>query len=148
MHRSITRLGSLAAAALLVSSCISNGPAGERPGPTDPSALAGTEWRLVSLAGVGQIDPPDTATLDFAEDARVAGHTGCNQFSGPISTDQDGVRLGPLILTKMACVDPAVQDVENAYVSALESTRSFLIQDQQLVLTDEHGAELARLARR
>lgn len=148
MHRSTKRLGSLAAAALFLSSCVSNGPAGEEPRMADPSTLAGTQWRLVSLPGVGEVDPADTVTLDFVEDARVAGRTGCNQFSGPIAADQGGVRLGPLILTKMACVDPDAQEVENAYVAALESTRSFHIQDEQLVLADENGAELARLARR
>lgn len=124
-----------------------SGSSGGQTGQSQVQDLTGTEWRLVSLAEVGAIDPARAPTLGFQELDRVGGNTGCNQYGGPVSLEGTRIRFGPLVATKMACVDTLVQQIETAYLAALEATTTFRIDGEQLVLEGEGGTELARLTR-
>jgi heat shock protein HslJ len=101
-------------------------------GGSDP--LAGTSWRLVELNGqpvIGEVP----LTLQFAADGqRVSGNGGCNQFSGPYAQNGASLRFGPLISTRRACLDPALNTQETAYFQALESTTRYSIEGGQLLL--------------
>jgi heat shock protein HslJ len=96
--------------------------------------LAGTSWRLVELNGqpvIGEVP----LTLQFAADGqRVSGNGGCNQFSGPYAQNGASLRFGPLISTRRACLDPALNTQETAYFQALESTTRYSIEGGQLLL--------------
>ena len=46
-------------------------------------------------------------TLDFVDDGRLTGETGCNSFNGPYQSDGDAISIGPLAVTRAACPDPA-----------------------------------------
>jgi heat shock protein HslJ len=46
-------------------------------------------------------------TLDFVDDARLTGETGCNSFNRPYQSDGDAISIGPLAVTRAACPDPA-----------------------------------------
>lgn len=49
-----------------------------------------------------------------------------------------------MITTKRACVDPAGNQLEAAYVGAFEHTHRFRIVNDQLELMDDAGTVLAR----
>ena len=97
--------------------------------------LAGTSWRLVELNGERVVPGGDPLTLHFAADEpRVSGYGGCNQFSGPYAQNGASLRFGPLASTRRACVDPALNTRETAYFQALESTTRYSIEGRQLLL--------------
>ena len=100
-------------------------------GGGDP--LAGTSWRLVELNGQPVIGT-EPLTLNFGTDGRVSGYGGCNQFSGEYSQNGASLRIGPLLSTRRACLEPALNTQETAYFQALESTTRYSIEGGQLVL--------------
>lgn len=97
--------------------------------------LAGTSWQLVELNGQPLVPGGEPLTLMFAADeARVSGYGGCNQFSGPYTQNGASLRFGPLLSTRRACLEPALNTQETAYFQALESTTRYSIENGQLVL--------------
>lgn len=127
----------LASAALL---CACQGT--PRNGQSDAAAvpLIGTEWRLVTLNG--QAAPPGAggkpATITFgAEDNRVAGFAGCNRVAGTYQQEHDSLRLGPLILTRMACTSG--MELEQQFTAALDAARRYQIVGRRLDLLGDAG---------
>ena len=110
------------------------------------SPLAGTSWRLVELNGQPVVSGGDTITLAFAADEpRVSGYGGCNQFSGPYTQNGASLRIGPLLATRRACLEEGLNTQETAYFQALESTTRYSIEGGQLVLY-RGGQVVARFA--
>ncbi len=107
--------------------------------------LTWTVWRLVELGGKPapwELDgkPP---TLELSRDGNQAsGFAGCNRMSGTWELRGDSLRLGPFALTRMACFKG--MDLEQAYLDALQNTRTFRLSAQGLELFGERGP-LARL---
>lgn len=101
-------------------------------------------WSLATTAGnagVGQ-------SLSFAETGRASGHAGCNRYSATIETDNAGsLRFGPVMATKMACLDDSRMQAERAFLTLLESVRGYRYADGRLRLTDENGTVVAEFRR-
>jgi heat shock protein HslJ len=119
--------------------------AGESPGAPQGPLLVGTTWRLTQLEGkpapLGQ--DGKAATLELTLNGkRVVGFAGCNRMAGTYQLNGDSLRLGPLALTRMACVKG--MDLERGYVAALEHTRAYRLTPQGLELLGEAGS-LAQL---
>lgn len=97
--------------------------------------LAGTSWTLVELNGQPLVPGGEPLTLNFAADEqRVSGYGGCNQFSGEYAQNGASLRMGPLLSTRRACLEPALNTQETAYFQALESANRYSIEGGQLVL--------------
>ena len=112
-----------------------------QPGPS----LAGTSWRLTELGGkpapVGGNEKP--ATLELTADGnRATGFAGCNRASGTWEARGDSLRLGPFAVTRMMC-DKGM-DLEQAYLDALQKTRTYRLSVRGLELLGE-GGTVARL---
>lgn len=109
----------------------------------DRQALLGTIWHLVELGGnqavPGQGGRP--ATLELTADRRASGFAGCNRMTGTYELQGDSLRLGPLALTRMACQNG--MELEQAYVEALQATRTYSVSPTSLELRGE-SATLAR----
>lgn len=123
------------------------------PAP-EPSAgaaevpLENTAWTLVEAGGqparaIGSGAGP-TLRLDAAE-KRASGDTGCNRYGGPYELSGTSLRLGPLVSTRRACIDEALNRQETAFLRALDETRSWRIDGDTLVLAGPSGT-VARLA--
>lgn len=101
----------------------------------------GREWRLVELQGeaipfTGEA-APNMAFLK--QEGRVAGHSGCNRFSGgyrtgTITNGLTPLNFSPLMSTRMACVDPARNELEQNFMSAMEKVDAYALQGDFLVL--------------
>ena len=105
--------------------------------------LAGARWRLRDLAGV----PVSVeAWIRFGDGGRVAGHAGCNRFSGRAKDAAQTLPLGPLAMTRMACPEPQSQ-VEARFTAALGSAAEAVATDRLLALFDPQGRLLATLTR-
>lgn len=94
----------------------------------DPaSILTGLDRSVTQVAG--QPVPTGVPTaLSFSPDGRVTGQSGCNRFSGTYSLTGEGLTLGPLMTTRMACAEPAAS-VESAILAALQSVSRFDLDD-------------------
>ena len=115
-------------------------------GCAESQSLGETSWRVDSLGEAGVVVDA-VVTLDFVDEAQVAGETGCNSFTGPYETDRDAISLGPLAVTQAACTDPARAAMETAYLGALDRAERYRIEEHVLTLFGPEEEVLAELAR-
>lgn len=107
------------------------------------ASLAGTEWRVLELAGKSA-DKNVTSTLIFGADGAVSGNGGCNSFRGDVDIEGATMKFGQLASTMMAC-EGAKSAQEALFHAALSQTVSYSVQDGELMLADAAGKIVARL---
>ena len=97
-------------------------------------ALTGVQWRPTY---VGAVEIPEDAGLwvQFDVDGSIKGHAGCNSFFGSLEATDDGVKVGSLGSTRMACPEP-VMDRESAYLSALQQGALFEVSGERMSCLD------------
>jgi heat shock protein HslJ len=110
------------------------GASGASP-TTDPGDPQGS-WQLVALESTaGSVplmdDHPVTLTL---EGSSVGGRAACNEYGGRLEATGDGIAIGELAWTAMACMPDEVMAVEAAYVEALGAVRTMRLDGDELVL--------------
>lgn len=129
----------LIASMVLAAACA---PISAPPAAPDTSSdpLANTNWVLVGL----EVEPPvafDAATVEvtlgFAE-GRVGGRSGCNQYGGSYVIDGDGLTVGALFSTMMACPEPLMA-VEAAFTDALSAAERYELRDGELTIIHPTG---------
>ncbi|WP_458760200.1 META domain-containing protein [Afipia sp. TerB] len=106
-------------------------PAGANAAPPHGS------WLAEDINGGGVIDRLQT-TLQLGADGKVTGTGGCNRYMGRAILKGDAITFGPMAGTRMAC-PPAVMDQENKFHAALETVRSWRIEQGRLLLLDSSG---------
>ena len=111
-------------------------PAG---GPAQASAsaasLAGTRWLGVIDASV---DSRSTPWLEFLAEGRMSGFTGCNLLNGGWKIEGGQVRIGPLAMTKRACLGPA-GDIERRVLASLNDQARVSREGAKLVMVGPSG---------
>lgn len=119
------------------------------PGPVRaedvPVDLVG-KWRVETIAGVAA--NPDVKTwLEFENAGTVGGSGGCNSLFGPLRLEGDGLKIGPLAVTRKAC-PPNVMGQERDFLKAVPTVRQFSLkfENQVLVLMNGSGDEVVSLA--
>ena len=101
----------------------------------EPVDLLLGDW-TASGAGYGGAEPP---TLSFAPNGRVSGNTGCNALNGQYALTGEGLRIGPVAMTRRACFGPAGEQ-EAAFLDAIERAYRFGVEpDGALVLIGGSG---------
>ncbi len=116
--------------------------------PTKPLQVAdliGSQWIAEDIGGGGVIDGSHS-TLHFAAPNQVDGDTGCNLFRGPLASEGQTIRLGPLATTRRACA-PAMMDQERRYLTALARAASLRRDGTLLILLDDGQRPLVRYSR-
>lgn len=119
---------------VVLAAALACGGSGKSASPSG-SGIADREWELVALGdrkeprGAG--GKPITLKLD-SEAKRAAGFGGCNRYTGSFEQSGETLAFGALASTKMACQEG--MDVEDAYLPALGSVRSWQLEDGVLVL--------------
>jgi heat shock protein HslJ len=107
----------------------------------DASSLEGVPWVLVDGIDVeGWEDAAPSATF---ESERVSGSTGCNRYNASHTVDEDALELAAIVSTRMACVPPR-DEVERAFLGALERVAGWRVDADELVLVDVDDEELLR----
>ena len=105
-------------------------------GKTTSLALNDTQWVLEQINGQPVMN--DTLpTLSFRGDQEVGGNASCNTFFGTYVLKDDTVTITGLGHTEMGCV--GVMDQETSYLAALESAKTYRIEDGKLLLIDATG---------
>lgn len=121
------------AALILLAACASSGSA-------PLGGLAGSEWIMLNEAR--SATPP---TIAFTQD-RASGYAGCNRWFASASASEQAIDFGDVGTTRMMCSPPSMA-AERAFVTALNDTRGFRIENGELVLYDIGGADVARFRR-
>ncbi|MGI9201186.1 MAG: META domain-containing protein [Woeseiaceae bacterium] len=98
--------------------------------PGGGAGMAGPEWRPV-IIGDAAVDADTPMFVRFAVDGSVNGNGGCNNFFGSLESTDDGVAMGELGATRMAC-PPEIMDQEQAFMQALQDAVSFEMGDDSL----------------
>ena len=109
------------------------------------TALEGTRWRLVQVAGkpVAHVTGQREAYLQLDPSLkRVNASGGCNGFNGTYTLDGQQLSFGAVAGTRMAC--PKVMEQENAFSDALTRTTQWKVSNARLELLDASGALLAQ----
>ena len=62
----------------------------------------------------------------------MGGSDGCNSFSGPYTTDGDTLSVSPELASTLIGCEPAVSELAQQYVTALQSAATFEISGSML----------------
>jgi len=123
--------------------------AGCSPGTSDsdgvPSiamSLVGTTWQIEDIDRSGIVDR-SMVTLQFPEEGRVAGSTGCNRYFGSVAIENGRLSFSQMGSTRRACV-PALMEQEQRFLQAMQRVSSYWIDEGLLFLSDENGEERLR----
>lgn len=103
-------------------------------------AIALKTWNVVALGS--QMAPVGAGghylTMVFGPaTGRVSGFGGCNQYNGPYTLVGDSIAIGPVVSTKMACVES--MDLESRFLSTLPTLTHLQVTDSTLTLTSAGG---------
>ena len=122
----------------LAASCAEPAPAADDP----PAHMVLQDTRWVMVLGEG---PADTRapTLEFAQQARAGGFSGCNQWFAQVDQSNGGLRFGAVGMTRRACPEPAMA-LEQDFGALLGQVRSAQREGDELVLIGENAQPLAR----
>jgi heat shock protein HslJ len=123
------KIFSLGVVFLIVSSC------GGLKSINPQSLLTGNSWSLSSLMGQGldlEQFPGAVPSLDFLEGGKLAGFSGCNNFSGNFSLEGTGVELDPGAITKKVCSGTG----EQGLLYAIKKANQFKVDKNKLTLLD------------
>lgn len=146
----VLRLLTVAAVAGVLAACGANDPGDDTvlepgsPGGSDSDVeLIGTTWTLneASTASGEATTPEKDAYVEFTEDGRVEGNSGCNGYGGDAEIDGDQITLGPIVGTMRAC-DGATGAVDQAFGTVLQGTITASVSGDALTLTNADGATL------
>ena len=111
--------------------------------------LVGSYWQLteyMSDEGMVAANPDLRAHIMLQEeDNRLSGSGGCNRLIGSYELSDEGLNLGQVGSTMMACPPQAMQQ-EQAFLAALGLVSGYRIEGEVLTLTGP-GGDLARFVR-
>ena len=116
---------------------------GSTPGGAAALPLTETRWNLAAIGGMPAVargTERDPWLRLGATEGRVAGSTGCNSMGGSFETSGDRLTFGPLITTRMACVEENLMAQESRLLAALDSVARFAISADTLSLLGAEGA--------
>jgi heat shock protein HslJ len=135
--RGMKTFAGIALITLVLSACAEDQPVGAG----DP--FGSTTWVLISATVDGAplaLVPGSPVTLTVA-DGSVGGRAACNSYGGDLTIADGVVTIGSLIQTEMACLDPGVMDLEQAFLAALPRVTGAATDATTLLLSGD-GVEM------
>jgi heat shock protein HslJ len=107
--------------------------------------MTGVTWRP-TIVGAEELPADSGMFVQFAVDGSINGNGGCNSFFGSLQKANDGIVVGELGSTRMACPGK-IMDREVAFMQALQNAVVFETGDERLQLIDDAGVMLADLVK-
>ena len=120
----------LATAALLCAGCTSIN--------ADARTFEGTRWQVSAING-----RPTPATGNYVlrfGDGRIGGQVGCNHLGGDYRAAGDVLTTTALVMTEMACSEPAASFESSAIAVLQQPMRMGWISGQRLTLSNAAGS--------
>ena len=143
MRRSVGWSAPVAALIVVLAGCAGS------TAPTAPAAeLMDTHWRVSAVDGkpvAAYRGTREPHIILRREGARVTGFAGCNTLAGSYQLSGDSLRMGPLAVTRMACLSAEANAMEAGFLKGLEQTASYRITGTVLELRDAGGSPRIRL---
>lgn len=117
-----------------------------------PLSLVGNAWNATGInngkQAVVSLVAGSSVSLNFSAEGRVHGSAGCNQFNGAYRREGGNkLSIGPLVSTRMACLNAEVAEQERAFLQALESVATLQLEGSRLELRRADGALAVSLQR-
>lgn len=110
------------------------------------ASLENSYWKLVELNGkpVAAFDHQQEAhiILRGGNPAALSGSGGCNRLLGSYTLSGTTIDFSNTAMTMMACAEG--MDTEQAFVRTLEGKKSWVINGDTLILTDQQKKTVAR----
>lgn len=105
--------------------------------------LDGTHWKLTSFDSGGTSTAVPAGIVVDARFAagNIAGSSGCNVYTGPVTVTGTSIKVGALATTQMACPGPQ-SETETAYLAALAKAATFTATADALTMFDAAGAPI------
>lgn len=109
--------------------------------------LVDSEWWVEDILGGGVVDRSRT-TIQFAENQRVAGNSGCNRYMGGYQLSGENLTFSALAGTMMACPE-ALMNQEQRFHQAMTRVSQWRIDPDTglLHLADEAGETVIRASK-
>ncbi len=105
--------------------------------------MTGTTWRP-TVVGSEELPVDSGMFVEFSVDGSINGNGGCNSFFGSLQKKDDGIVVGELGSSRMACPGK-IMDREVAFMQALQNAVVFETGNDRLQLVDDAGVMLADL---
>lgn len=103
--------------------------------------LTDTTWSLSTL-----MDKPIFAdsyiSALFTTDGKVAGSSGCNQYSGTYTVSGTTIQISSSLASTMMACSQELMEQESAYLQAFTEAKSFSINGDQLTLKDANNTAI------
>ncbi len=103
-----------------------------------PAELEGTTWNVTGIVAneaVSSLPAGAEASITIA-DGQAAIQTGCNSGSTSVDITDTTITFGPIALTKMACADEAVNQLEAHVIIVLGGEVTYEIAGDMLILSN------------
>lgn len=105
--------------------------------------VTNVRWAFDSVTVAGKRTPaPTGAYVEFAENGRVQGNSGCNHFGGTVSVDGDTLTVGLGETTEMGCPED-LQRFETTLHKTFDGKLKAVLDGDRFVLTAANGDRLA-----
>jgi heat shock protein HslJ len=113
-----------------------------------PAALTGVLWQATrynnGTGGAVSLLAGTQLTATFNEDGTLTGSAGCNNYNARYTAEGEQITIGPGATTRKLCNEPAgLMEQERAYLAALTTAATYMIQGDQLELRTADGALVA-----
>jgi heat shock protein HslJ len=98
----------------------------------------GSQWQLQSYGSPGDetiVIEGTQVTLEFAEENRVVGSGGCNNYNGTFTDEGSSITFSAMVSTRRACVDENATAQEQAYLAALPAATGYALYNDVLTIT-------------
>ncbi|MDI6620502.1 META domain-containing protein [Acinetobacter junii] len=98
-------------------------------------------WVATQIQGT-QLASSNSPHIQFESSTQTfSGSDGCNRIRGSFKTENNQLKLGPVMSTKMACIGDNAA-VSRQYLDALSQTQRYSLKANTLQLLDQSGKVL------
>ena len=113
--------------------------------PVVPSQLI-RSWIVTTFGiqgGTAVTSPTAQISLTFSQDGTLSGYGGCNNYNAPFTLSGQtlptgsGIIVGSIVTTKRLC--PTYSAQENTYLQILQNAVAYVVDGNQLTITDKYG---------
>ena len=94
--------------------------------------ITGAAWNVIEIDG--SATAARRPTITFGAEDQVTGSGGCNTFRGAYRITGEGIDVGPVAATKMACAEAVVNQQETKFFGVLDQVSRFDVASGRLEL--------------